>query len=223
MSTASERLGMFPLGTVLLPGEALPLSVFEPRYRRLVEDCVGAVPEFGVVLIERGREVGGGDVRTSVGTRARIVQLAELGGGRYALVAVGIERIQVATWLPDDPYPQGLVTGVPDEVEPMIGEASWGELVERVTTRVRRVQALSVELGDARPFPFPDLDGDPTQASFVLAGASPLGPRDRQRLLEAPGPRARLLALETALDDVEAALRFRLLGEASPSDEPPAW
>ena len=65
---------MFPLGKVLVPGEVLPLHVFEPRYRQLVVDLLAAddrPPEFGVVLIERGWEVGGGDARTDIGTVAR--------------------------------------------------------------------------------------------------------------------------------------------------------
>ena len=69
---------MFPLGTVLLPFAHLPLHIFEPRYRALVKDCLAGDGEFGVVLIERGHEVGGGDVRFGVGTVARIVQTAEL-------------------------------------------------------------------------------------------------------------------------------------------------
>ena len=66
---------MFPLGAVLLPGESLPLQVFEPRYLALVDHCT-ATPDrmrFGVVLISRGHEVGGRDERTGVGTVARIV------------------------------------------------------------------------------------------------------------------------------------------------------
>ena len=70
---------MFPLGTVLLPGMVLPLHVFEPRYQQLVRDCLDAPPhEFGVVLIDRGSEVGGGDTRCDVGVIARIVQVAPL-------------------------------------------------------------------------------------------------------------------------------------------------
>ena len=72
------------LGAV--PARALPLHVFEPRYRALVEDCLAGEPEFGVVLIERGSEVGGGDTRFDVGTVARIVEAAEFPDGRYALV-----------------------------------------------------------------------------------------------------------------------------------------
>src|SRR5439155_458702 len=63
-------LPMFPLGTVLFPFVVLPLHVFEPRYRALTRDCLAGSGEFGVVLIERGLEVGGGDERFPVGTVA---------------------------------------------------------------------------------------------------------------------------------------------------------
>ena len=78
---AMAVMPMFPLGTVLLPGGVLPLHVFEPRYRQLVVDCLAddtADPEFGVTLIERGSEVGGGDQRTTVGVVARMVQVEAL-------------------------------------------------------------------------------------------------------------------------------------------------
>ena len=61
--------------------------------------------EFGVVLIERGSEVGGGDTRFDIGTVARVVRAQELPDGGYALATVGIRRIRVMRWLPDDPYP----------------------------------------------------------------------------------------------------------------------
>ncbi|MEY3360946.1 MAG: hypothetical protein RL531_665, partial [Actinomycetota bacterium] len=84
-----EGLPMFPLGTALLPGAMLPLHVFEERYRALVEHCLARDGEFGVVLIERGSEVGGGDRRFAVGTLARIVEAGRFPDGRYALVATG--------------------------------------------------------------------------------------------------------------------------------------
>ena len=102
-------MAMFPLGTVLLPSAVLPLHVFEPRYRQLVRDCLDRDGEFGVVLIERGNEVGGGDNRTSVGTVARLVEAVPFGDGRWALAAVGTRRIRVRRWLEDDPYPRAEV------------------------------------------------------------------------------------------------------------------
>ena len=77
---------MFPLQVAMLPGEELPLRIFEPRYTALVSDCLATDdPAFGVVLIAAGREVGGGDVRSDVGTMAYIAESADLGEGRYRL------------------------------------------------------------------------------------------------------------------------------------------
>ena len=122
MSTAT--LPMFPLGSVLFPHAALPLHVFEARYRSLVEECLAGEPEFGVVLIERGSEVGGGDTRFGVGTVARIVDASLFPDGRYALVTVGTARLRVHEWLPDDPYPRASVEGLDDRT---VGGAAMTE------------------------------------------------------------------------------------------------
>ena len=68
-----RRLPMFPLGTVLMPSGFLPLHLFEERYRRMIVDLLEGDREFGVVLIRRGSEVGGGDERCDIGTRARVL------------------------------------------------------------------------------------------------------------------------------------------------------
>ena len=106
---------MFPLGSVLVPGLLLPLHVFEPRYRALVHDVLAADGRFGVTLIERGSEVGGGDERTAVGTAAQIVQAEESPDGRWGILAVGEERIRVLRWLDDDPYPRAVAEPLVDE------------------------------------------------------------------------------------------------------------
>ena len=202
------ELPMFPLGSVLLPGELLPLHVFEPRYRALVRACLAASePDFGVVLIERGSEVGGGDVRRSVGTVARLVQLAETPDGRFAAVAVGTRRIRVRSWLADDPYPRAAVEPWPDA-----DDGDVEALVARLAPRVRRAAALAVELGDRAGAPADDIAADPLVASYQLASMAPVGASDRYDLLCEPGPSARLARLEALLDDVEALLEFRLRG-----------
>jgi uncharacterized protein len=199
---------MFPLGSVLLPGAVLPLHVFEPRYCRLVEECVESpTHEFGVVLIERGSEVGGGDVRRGVGTMARMVQVAELPDGRYAVVAVGTRRIRVRAWLPDDPYP---VAEVDDWPEEEFDEKDVMGALDALTPRVRRAAALALELGDATREPSADLSDDPLLATYHLIDLAPVGDVDRYDLLCAPGPVARLALLADRLDDVETLLRFRL-------------
>ena len=83
--------------------------------RAWCSDCLAGDQQFGVVLIERGSEVGGGDVRTDVGTVARILEAQELPDGRWVLATVGVERIEVERWLPDDPYPEADASPWPDD------------------------------------------------------------------------------------------------------------
>ena len=202
---------MFPLGSVLLPGALLPLHVFEPRYRELVRDCLDdGAHEFGVVLIERGFEVGGGDIRTDVGTVAKMLQVAEMDDDRYALVTVGTRRIRVRAWVPDDPYPLADVDEWPDDEDD--GSADLGEWVEAMASRVRRVNAMASEMGISNLESTWELDADLLVASYNLSALAPLGAADQQRLLCARGPAERMRLLETALDDVEAMLNFRLAG-----------
>ena len=113
------RLAMFPLQSAFLPGEDLPLQIFEPRYAELVRHCMrDNNPRFGVVLISQGREVGGGDVRCDVGTVAMITECVEIAGsGRFMLRCRTSERIKVCEWLPDGPYPRAVVEVWPDEPE----------------------------------------------------------------------------------------------------------
>jgi uncharacterized protein len=199
---------MFPLGTVLVPGMPLPLHVFEPRYRAMLQDCLAGDRSFGVVLIERGSEVGGGDVRTLVGTRARIVQAEELPDGRWAVVALGVERIRVDRWLPDDPYPRAEVTAWPDD--PAAG--ADGDPRAGITVLLRRAGALVRELGhQGAPLDL-ELDGDPVVDSYQAMLSAPLGPADRQQLLAATtlGERWTLLheRLTEQIELLEARLAF---------------
>ncbi len=200
-------LAMFPLGTVLLPGAVLPLHVFEPRYRALVADCLADVPEFGVVLIERGSEVGGGDVRRDIATVARIVEVAELPDGRSALVTVGVRRIRITRWLLDDPYPRADVEDWPDVVDPDDGT---GPALIDVAVRLRRVLALQAEMGDPAAPATTELSDDPVLATYHASALAPLGPDDQYRLLAAAGPAARRVLLEQLLIEAEEALRYRL-------------
>jgi len=207
-----RRLPMFPLGTVLLPFAHLPLHIFEPRYRALVKDCLAGDGEFGVVLIERGHEVGGGDVRFGVGTVARIVQTAELPDGRWLVDAVGTERFRVAEWLPEDPYPLAMVEALADEPFDAAPEKEAEAAGRRtaVERRLRQVLALQVELGFPAPSAVRSLDDDPATAAFEAALLSPIGPMDCQKVLEAPGTVARLALLETMLDEARDLLARRI-------------
>jgi Lon protease-like protein len=211
---------MFPLGSVLVPGMILPLHVFEPRYRALVRDCTAGDGEFGVVLIERGSEVGGGDARTDIGTMARIVQADELPDGRFAVGAVGMRRIRVTAWLADEPYPRAEVADWPDEDRngDPAGEravalpAATGALVEEVDGLLRRVGALRTELGEpAPPLDF-TLAEDPLIAGYQATALAPLGPLDKQALLAASSVHARLDDVRRLLGEHVELLQARLAG-----------
>jgi Lon protease-like protein len=206
---------MFPLGTVLLPHAHLPLQIFEPRYRALVKDCLAGDGQFGVVLIERGQEVGGGDVRFGVGTVAQIIQTAELPDGRWLLDAVGAERFRVTEWLADDPYPQAMVEEIGDEAVGTGSDAAAAAEDRRVAVErlLRQVLALQVELGFPAPSAVRTLDENPTVAAFEAALLSPIGPMDAQKVLEAPGTLARLALLETLLGDAREFLASRIAEE----------
>jgi Lon protease-like protein len=206
----AKPMPMFPLGTVLFPHAALPLHLFEERYRALAETCLRGDGRFGVVLIERGFEVGGGDQRFGVGTVARIVEAARTPDGRYLLATVGTERLRVKKWLDDDPFPRAEidVLGEPKRVADDAGARR-----DDVQRLLGRVLAMSAELGDrTAPVDAAALDGDPVKASYEAAARAPIGPLDAQRLLELDDPGERFAKLEAMLTDAAEVLELRLAG-----------
>jgi Lon protease-like protein len=199
---------MFPLGTVLVPSAPLPLHIFEPRYRTLMADCLQGEPEFGVVLIERGFEVGGHDERFGIGTVARIREAGQLEDGRWVLIAEGTRRVRVVEWLPDDPYPLAMVDD--------LAEQPWRDADQptrqRAETQVRRTLAMLAELGQpADPATF-ELADDPVKAAWQLVAIAPLGPLDKQRLLELDDHGERLEALAALAEEEATVLAYRLSG-----------
>jgi Lon protease-like protein len=201
---------MFPLGHPLLPGAVLPLHVFEPRYRQMVKDILADdvnPPEFGVVMIERGREVGGGDARSAIGTIGRIIDMQVTDDGRYTVVAIGTDRLRVNAWLPDDPYPVADVDPWPDA--DANDSSVTPAMIDALHRRVRDINDIVRELGEMTPLPDAEISDDPHLAVYHLGSLAPLGPVDRQRMLAAPTLLARLDALSAALDDAAAVLEFR--------------
>ena len=90
------NLPLFPLHTVLCPGVALPLHIFEERYKVMVEECLADQNPFGVVLIREGREVGEGDLAVAeVGTLAEIREATRYPDGRFDLVTLGTQRFRL--------------------------------------------------------------------------------------------------------------------------------
>jgi Lon protease-like protein len=172
---------MFPLGSVLFPHLPLHLQVFEERYLVMLSRMLEAESaEFGVVLIERGQEVGGGEQRFGRGT---VAQITELGAdeGLVRVVAVGERRFQIEEWLPEDPHPRAVVTE--------LAELEWDEdllpLRQQAEQLVRRTLAQASEFGEQLWPADVELSEDPVAAAWQLAGIAPIGPMDQVSLLGA--------------------------------------
>ena len=170
---------MFPLGSVLLPAMPLPLRIFEPRYLKLLGDLVATeTPEFVVVLIERGPEVGGGEKRMDLGT---IASVTDIGTSEefYGLESVGARRFRVNAWLPDDPYPIADIDFLPD----LIWDDTLMPSRVHLETKVRQLLAFASEFGDLQYSSDVELSDDPMEACWQLAGILPVGQLDQVDLL----------------------------------------
>ena len=206
----SRYLPVFPLGSPVLPTQILPLHVFEDRYRVLMETLTGfgATAEMGVVLIERGSEVGGGDARTGVGTVTHLIESERLPDGRWVAIFAGSHRFRVERWLEDDPYPQAVVEEQADED----WDPSDQALLEAAEASVRHALDLASELGEPVGHPGFAISETPAVAAWELCARAPLGALDRQCLLEATTRHDRLLLLDRLATDASTLLAFRLRG-----------
>jgi uncharacterized protein len=206
---------MFPLERAMLPGEELPLRIFEPRYSALVADCLAMDdPAFGVVLIEAGREVGGGDSRNDVGTLAHITEVADFGDGRYRLNCVMAERIRVLEWQPDNPYPRAAVEVWPDEPGESVAADDIRDVEDRMVALFERIASSQGADVDARDI-VAGADAAPDAAMwlYALTARLPMGQADRYAVLAAPTVAARVSALRDAVETVSALVEFQLSGD----------
>lgn len=202
-------LPMFPLGTVLMPGMPLSLRIFEERYLKLLGDLLGAeVPEFGVVLIARGPEVGGGEQRFDIGTIASVTEIGTT-DEFYGLQAVGSQRFRVNAWLPDDPYPLADIDILP--------ELSWDDnlmpLRVHVESRVRKLLAFASEFGDLQYGADTTLSDDPLEACWQLAGILPVGQLDQIDLLKSQSAEELLGRIYDTVVSAEDTLQALMGGE----------
>lgn len=201
----TQMMRMFPLGSVLFPHTIIPLHIFEARYVQMIEECIAREEPFGVVLIERGFEVGGGDARFSTGTAARIIESVTLDDGRMAIAIVGTERILVERWCDDDPYPRAEAAPFPDQ-----SALPSKEALDETERLLRRLLGLLAELGtDVGSVDF-EISVDPTTAAYQLCSLAPIGQLDAQHLLEAASPEARIALLDRLLVDATELVERQL-------------
>src|SRR5688500_14948378 len=185
------RLPIFPLSVVLFPGTPLPLHIFEPRYRRMLADCMAGDRRFGIVL----RPASAGEeppVSGQIGCVARIQHAETLPDGRSNIVVQGAERFRLEYVVSSTtPYIVGFVATYEDEAEPPVPLDVLAGAVRALFTRVARAaRALAND-----PDPLPDLPEDPPTLSFAIAALIDLEVEERQRLLTSRSPGERLRQL----------------------------
>lgn len=211
------NMAMFPLGSVLFPHLPLALRVFEERYLLMLANILQNEPsEFGVVLIERGSEVGGGDRRFNIGTVARIEQVGTTGDA-VAVISVGTRRISVERWVDDGDYPQAEVT----ELAELAWKDDYQPLLSQAESVVRRTIARAGEFVELPWRSDVEIDTDPVIASWQLAGISPLQEIDQCALLRSesiPELLTRLIDLTVEAGDT---LTARWGDEEGPPGENP--
>ena len=206
---------MFPLTTVLLPAMPLPLRIFEERYLKLLGDLLGEeTPEFGVVLIARGPEVGGGEKRMDIGTIASVTNIGTT-EQFYGLESIGSKRFRVNAWLPDDPYPLADIDLIPDLI--------WVDTLMparvHLETKVRQLLAFASEFGDLQYGPDVEFSDDPMEACWQLAGVLPVGELDQNDLLRSESADELIARTYEIVTAAESGLKAMLdqSGEGEPT------
>jgi Lon protease-like protein len=180
----SRVLPLFPLHVVLFPGRPLPLHVFEPRYRELLDDCLAGDRRFGVVAIRYGRAERGASDVYDVGTVAEIVRVERLDDGRSNIVTCGAERFRITRLLRDRPYLSAEVT--------LLDEQSANPSLAPFTVLLRNdLQAFLCEMGAGERWAG-RLPANPAQLAWLAACAAELQLSEQQHLLEIDCLAARL-------------------------------
>ncbi|OQA44810.1 MAG: Lon protease 2 [Chloroflexi bacterium ADurb.Bin325] len=212
-ATDTIELALFPLNTVLFPGQVLPLHIFEDRYRLMVRRCLADELPFGVVLIKQGEEVGAEAEPYSVGTLARIIESTHLPNGTMNIITVGIERFHIRRLIHDQPYLRGEV-----ETLPLAEQGDTDALValadgvrERVALYIKLIaEAAGLEIKIDQ---MPDL---PQQIGYLAAITMQIDNREKQELLVSPSLAAILGRARTLLNRENALLTWMAGSKAWP-------
>ncbi|MGV8944458.1 LON peptidase substrate-binding domain-containing protein [Thermomonas sp.] len=199
MTDAVTLLPLFPLQTVLVPGAALDLRIFERRYLDMVRECGRSSTGFGVCLILDGHEVGTPASPVAFGTEAVIEDFGTTPEGLLTLRVRGRRRFRVMRTRVRD---SGLIMASVRFCDEYVG-----------STRLRPEHALLAELlrrilmqvTAAKTDPAPALFEDAGWVGWQLAELLPLSPAQRQALLQFDDPHARLQHLLDGIADSLAA------------------
>ena len=201
-------LRLFPLNTVVFPGQQIPLHIFEERYRQLVHEVMEEGGEFGIALVKEGREVGGGAQPVEVGCSVRIVQVDELPDGRFNIACEGERRFRIVETLDGEPYLRATVEFLPtpDDANGEASQALARDVVDQFSDYLQLVLALQNSW--QRSFRFPRA---PVRLADHVAAAVDIDPRQKQQILNADRVALRLERLLTNLRTENARLAAQLI------------
>jgi Lon protease-like protein len=190
MAEVIERFRLFPLGLVLLPGEVVPLHIFEERYKVMIGECLDGEEEFGILwMSEEGLK--------DVGCAAAVAELLErMEDGRLNILVRGSEPFRVLRRRQDMTYPAG-------DVEPL--EDTEEDADEELTELARERYADLVERATDRR---PDADSVSDLDAFAMAATIDFRPADKQELLELRSEPERLRALTTLFETTMKRLDY---------------
>jgi uncharacterized protein len=177
------EMPLFPLNVVLFPGMLLPLHIFEPRYREMINRCIDEELPFGVVLIQDGQEVGAPAVPHKVGTAARIKRVERLTDGKMNITIVGTQRFRTTALDFSRSYLAAQVKHYP------IANGSTQvavELAHRVRPKIVEYVDLLGTASNTK-LKLDRLPEDPAALALLVGIALQVGNQEKQRLLELPG------------------------------------
>lgn len=201
-----DRIPLFPLNLVLFPGTAVPLHLFEPRYRQLLKDVREADSRFGIIctipgVAERALPHG------RVGCVAEVTEAELLPDGRSNIVVAGRERFALAKFVSDE-APYHVVRGKPVEDNADESRVALALAADEVASNFKRVvRAVNTLNDDSSPPPV--LPENPAQLPWTIGAMIDLDLEARQRLLAERSPAARLASIDAVLRKALPDLEFQ--------------
>jgi Lon protease-like protein len=191
-----KEIGLFPLGLVLLPGEHVPLHIFEERYKELIGESLDTGAEFGLVLADDGGT-------RSIGTTAAVTEVLErFPDGRLDIVIEGRRRFRIDEVTTGRSFSTAVVEEIPD-IEDDVAAATE-EVAECLRAYSRVLEAAGTDAGDA-----PELDLTADSLAFEIAGMIEFSVQAKQELLEMRSERERVARLTELLDQAAEQVRLQ--------------
>lgn len=216
---------VFPLGTAYLPGDQVSLNIFEDRYLQMMSDVMDDDRIFASVLIERGSEVGGDDLRHRHGVFVSVDSIVQL-DSLLLVTGVATSVCDVLRWLPDDPYPQADIHEQPHEP---LTQSQRFDVASSLTLLAQSIRLVHESLSSlhSEPSEAPKVDSTVTtlaagrwwdhsviedelwRAYWLLARNLPCGPFDRYAFLTPGSLIDRVKRLKQTVEHVGEVVSFR--------------